>query len=358
MITAYFVYCNNLPMPGHKYDWQKEIDEVKQLNPDLLFANCIYEYQPEFIFNNFISGISDWLVENNKKLIIFCSGPDGLELAPNVIIEKTYGYYVVNYDRCRQELFKTVNSNFTRIEPYQEIQAEKWFTCYNNNPKYERGLLVDQLAKHNLFQHGIVTFQFPERVQSPNNIGFTWKYHDGSKLIDEADFVLSKIPEYSPNSFARSYFKGFIDIVTESSFGTNNFFVTEKTCKPIVGLKPFLILSCENYHKNLVEDYGLVLYDELFDYSFDSMPDINDRIQGIIDNLNKIVQWDLSKIKKIHKTLLPKMLYNRQKFLDYGSIKEKMVPKSLQFLTETTDYKLYGNGYQQMLNMMEPWLAK
>ena len=120
--------------------------------------------------------------------------------------------------------------------------------------------------------------------------------------------------------------------------------------KPIIGLKPFLVLSCANYHKNLVDDYGLVLYDELFDYSFDNIPDVNDRIQGIIDNLNRIVNMDLSSIQELHKLLLPKMLHNRQQFLEYKTKKEKMVPKSLNFLTETTDYKLYGDrrGYEMI----------
>jgi len=358
MITAYFVTCANIPMPAHLYDWQKEINEIKELNPDYLFVNCTTEYEPAYIFRTYISGLNDWLVENNKKLIIFCSGPDGLEITPNVILEKTYGYYIINYQSCKKELFEYENSQAVRIEPYQETRAVKWFTCYNNNPKYERGLLVDQLAKNNLLQHGIVTFQFPERVQAPHNVTFSWNHHDGSRLIDEEDFVLNKTPEFIPNNFAKSYFNGFIDVVSESSFNTGNFFVTEKTCKPIVGLKPFMVLASENYHKNLVEDYGIELYDELFDYSFDSMPNINDRIQGIIDNLNRIVQWDLSKIQEIHNILLPKMLYNRQKFLDYGSNKEKMVPKSLQFLTETADYKLYGRGYEVMLTLMEPWLVK
>ena len=103
--------------------------------------------------------------------------------------------------------------------------------------------------------------------------------------------------------------------------------------------------------------YGMVLYDEIFDYSFDSKDDVNDRIQGIVDNLNRIVSMDTSKIKEIQQTLLPKLLYNRRKLLEYGNHKEKMVPKSLEFLTTTSDYKLYGSVVDPTLfDRIKPWL--
>jgi len=339
------------------YDYQKELNEVKELNPDYIFVNCLAEFEPKHIFKNLIAGITDWLVVNNKKMIILCSGPDGLEIAPNVILEKTCGLQNLLAYRC--EL--SINESISGVEH----GAYKWFTCYNNNPKYERALLVDQLAANHLLQHGIVTFHKPQSITSTPPEGFTWKYHDGSRLIDEPDYQLwygepGQQEKYGCIYYPNSYFKGFVDVTCESSYYPNLFFMSEKTAKAIAGLKPFIALSCADYHKYLVDEYGMVLYDELFDYSFDSKPNLHDRIQGIIDNLNNLVQRDPSDIRKLHEILLPKMLHNRQMILDYSENKEKVIPKSLKFLTETTEYELYGkiDSWDNLRFVMGKWMLK
>lgn len=333
-------YMFSLWVPTN-YDYQREINEVKKLNPDHIFVNCTSEYEPAYIFRNLIAGITDWLVENNKKMIILCSGPDGVEIAPNVVLEKTYGFQSRIVHMCRE-----LNDNLTIGV---EEGAYKWFTCYNNNPKYERALMVDQLAANHLLQHGIVTFQKPQYISGAPEGGFTWKHHDGSRLLDEPDYEHyigrpNQQIKYSSHEYPASYFKGFVDVTCESSYYPNLFFITEKTAKAIAGLKPFIALSCADYHKFLVDEYGMVLYDELFDYSFDSKPRLEDRIQGIIDNLNNLVQRDINDIRKLHELLLPKMIHNRQMIINYSDNKEKMVPKSIKFMTETFDYKLYGDG--------------
>ena len=341
------------------YKFQKEIDEVKQLNPDYLFANCTFEYEAAYIFRHLIAGISDWLVENNKKLIILCSGPDGLEIAPNVILEKCYGFHPQISHICRN----AVEGKTDKLEE----GISKWFTCYNNNPKYERALLLDQLVANSLMQHGIITFHDPINISGvPEHLRpFKWKYHDGSRLVDEPDYENyagrpGQNVQYASTKYPKSYFKGLVDVVCESAYTENVFFVTEKTGKPIAALKPFITLSCVNYHKFLVDEYGLLLYDEIFDYSFDSKPNIEDRVQGIIDNLNNLVDQDLNNTKKIYESLLPKMIHNRQMILDYSDNKEKMIPKSLRFMTETSDYTVYGDSlaWQSLAMPLVNWLRK
>ena len=219
---------------------------------------------------------------NNKTVIVLSSGPDGLKITPNIIHEKTFGYYSISRRICSEIESDAANSEWFSSHK----NAQKWFTCYNNNPKYERALLVDQLVKNYLLQHGIITFQKPNEAESPAPVGrYQWQYHDGSRLFDEEDFILNSTPNYSACEFPKNYFKGFIDVVCESSYSPNLFFMTEKTAKPLAVLKPFIVLSCAGYHKHLVDEFGMVLYDEIFDYSFDSKEDVNDRIQGIIDNL-------------------------------------------------------------------------
>jgi hypothetical protein len=52
--------------------------------------------------------------------------------------------------------------------------------------------------------------------------------------------------------------------------------------------KPFMVFSCQNYHKKLSEKYGFKLYDELIDYSFDSIPELDKRFDAQINELVRI----------------------------------------------------------------------
>ena len=54
--------------------------------------------------------------------------------------------------------------------------------------------------------------------------------------------------------------------------------------------------------------YGFELYDEIFDYEFDSKDNINDRISGIIENLNNLKEKNYY---DLHKKIEPKLEYNK-----------------------------------------------
>ena len=113
----------------------------------------------------------------------------------------------------------------------------------------------------------------------------TYKLHRPD-LVDEKDFELYAKPEYDINHFPRSYFKGLIDIVTESRYLPGEHYLSEKTFKPLIGLKPFLVLSAQGYHTWL-ERKGIKKYN-IFDYSFDNEPKLEDRVEGIIQNLKRL----------------------------------------------------------------------
>jgi endonuclease III-like uncharacterized protein len=62
--------------------------------------------------------------------------------------------------------------------------------------------------------------------------------------------------------------------------------------------QPFLTLCAKDTHKTL-KGYGFELYDEIFDYSFDSEPDYKDRIRGIIDNVERLKGKDYSELYRL-----------------------------------------------------------
>jgi len=102
----------------------------------------------------------------------------------------------------------------------------------------------------------------------------------------------------------------FIDVVTESC-KHSNVFLSEKTWKPIIGLRPFLILGDDNLY-NQLHLLGFDTFDDLFG-TWWTLPHWQDRAQAIVDilkNFNSTPQ-DLN---MLYQKLLPRLINNRKRF--------------------------------------------
>ena len=231
------------------------------------------EMETDTIFGEVMKLCQPWCLRNNKKIYVmspsqlhYCKYPNfGY---PHVEHVEWHGYDMMLYD-LRETYRESKNQLIRTLEIGGIPYPNKLFVCYNNREDTHRTMLVDQLEAHDLLEKGIVTYK---RCRPD--------------LVDEADFELNSKPEWTPEAFPRSYFKGLIDIVTESRYLPGEHYLSEKTFKPIVGLKPFLVLSAQGYHTWL-ERKGIKKYN-IFDYSFDNEPKLEDRVEGIIQNLKRL----------------------------------------------------------------------
>ena len=177
---------------------------------------------------------------------------------------------------------------------YKKLSPDLLYTCYNNRPCDYRHYTVDQLAKHDLLDKGIVTAKYStvDQVAQPDYIlTDSWPFEHlpiGTELVDEPDFLLNTTKEFGCQVYPQSYGRGAIDIVTESRINKNEFYLSEKTNKSLLAHKPFLVVGCQGYHKWLQEERGIELYTELFNYSFDDEADYQKRIDGIINNVKRL----------------------------------------------------------------------
>lgn len=312
----------------HAYsDHVAHIEKIIELNPDLIILWCDVEYDAEKnIFGNFLEQLPNYITSNNKSVTILYPGPSR-KLTENISLEKTYGYYLIN-------LLSVVNStshlDFNNIH----LQADKLYTLYCNRGSPERISIIDTFARENMLGDGVVTFHGIHWNTSP-----IWQYHDGSPLSDEDDFVLNTKEHYFPNHFPRSFFRGLVDVVCESRVDDGEFFTTEKTAKSIAALKPFLALSCQHYHRYLRDEYGILPYSSIFDYSFDKCPNIRDRIEGIVQNIQRLKSMNKN---DVHARLLDTLVYNKNQFTNYGTLREKIVPNALEFVFNEP-YELLGD---------------
>lgn len=181
-----------------------------------------------------------------------------------------------------------VNNDFT---PRDYVYP---FLSMNNRPHEHRCIFMDHMAKYDLMKYGAVSWHNDE-------VPYQWEYwKDPCRLTINDQFATSKNSYGLPAEWNLS----FMNLVSECSI--NRIYFSEKTWIPLMCHKPFLVQSGKNFYKTFKE-MGFLLYDEIFDYSFDSVEDTKTRTDLIMKNVSNIIGKDY---KEMYRVLLPKMKHN------------------------------------------------
>lgn len=135
-----------------------------------------------------------------------------------------------------------------------------------------------------------------------------------------------KVPEISSAKMAMSlleFYKTFnIELVCESYTLGETFFPTEKTVRPMVGNRPFIVFGPRGFLKNLREQEGFKTFAHIWDESYDQLEGRPrwDAISKLIDNLLlfnnadwKAIIDEASKITNHNQIVLRKIIHDRQK---------------------------------------------
>jgi hypothetical protein len=358
---------NNIDVPAL-------IKEIEDINPDILIGLCMEEFDYHYIFRHVFPPLQEYLTRTNKTFTLIAPfihpkpiSPDRVEVTqtlpssphqrgnpkivrkapPRIVVEDSYGYTHWGYHTMTLVLKQGLEFNFN--------DDTVLFTSYNHNGKLHRSMLVDELAKHDLLKDGVVTFHTP--YFGPEDTHYNYKYHDGSKLIDEEGYVINASSEFEPAALPKNYLRGFIDIVTESSSGPNEIFMSEKTVKPIATLKPFLVVGAKHIHKHLREKYSLEEYPELFDYSFDEEDDLELRVQGVVNNLVRLRNMPIDELKSIYHSIQDKLLRNRNVYSTVMDDLDKFTPTSIKKVIDPS-IEWYGDVNASILHTVcyEPGL--
>jgi len=202
----------------------------------------------------------------------------------------------------------------------------KAYVNLNNKPWYFRCEMLDALSQRNLIPKGAISW-------NECSIDYDFKHWKQERLIIDPEYAEST-EQYG--SFPPAFLESFMSLVSESTMDT--IFPTEKTYTPIYFKKPFIVWSVPNFHKSL-QELGFELYDELFDYSFDSIKDNKKRLNAILDQVETIVDKDYQKL--------------------YNLVAEKAernynILKNIRFdISKVPDSILQFGGYEQLVKDMK-----
>ena len=232
----------------------------------------------------------------------------------NIIVNIVFGifnqeqYYNINsYKNIKLHFWPTYLLHYTynKFNDYDGVKIEnlkknqnfkKLFVLYNNKPHLHRCKLMDKLHENGLFEYGEISWN------TLNNINYNFKSWE-EKIINIDEFNDSHF--YIGNHITDN--TTLLFLVSESC--NNLALITEKTFKPILIEQPFICLG-GRLQNIILKELGFELYDEIFDYSFDYLDDINLRVDGIISNLNRIKNGDYY---ELHKKIENKIKHNKER---------------------------------------------
>lgn len=306
------------------------IDLILEKKPECV----LYSYQTE--------GAVEWLTRCYTEKKYFKINPEFFELE-NVLIQNNCKFYLILGGHY-PELYKPFENSIRNFEilywptylishtydglkdlylhprgldgplNVEDLEVKnsfsKLYLNLNNKSRYHRCLMIDQLYHNNLFEFGINSWN-QQTTECPLNdilvnedIEFEFKYWE-QKYMNIDGYRIKEFgfkDEYTdmilePNCF--------MSLVGESSMYLP--FVTEKTFRPILLKHPFLCYGAKNQNQEITK-YGFKLYDEIFDYEFDSKDNIEDRIFGIIKNLDNLKEKNYN---DLYKKIESKLEYNK-----------------------------------------------
>ena len=143
------------------------------------------------------------------------------------------------------------------------------FLCYNRKPREHRVNLVKKLIDHNLKKHGVITLGENRKIYSKtdkNKLHLSLnedmsQYSTWTNQIDTFGDIPDDLHSLGNLIIWQNH---FLTVVSETEFlPWDNTYVSEKTWKPIIGLRPFLINGQSKIYKWL-RDRGFKTFNHYF----------------------------------------------------------------------------------------------
>jgi hypothetical protein len=281
----------------HNFSYDELIQSIEHGNPELVTIYGENEWDP-WVTQEFVNTVN----LRNIKVTWITGSPESKYLS-----DRVNNFGIKNFKLKHYPTFWFNHTlSILKQQDISNLQNQKTFlypfVCFNNRGHLHRCHAIDYISKYNLFDKGVVTWHNFLK----ENTNFKFKYFDNTvkKIDDEFDVKLDSF--LLPHQYHESLF----DFVTECSHET--IMISEKTITPIILKKPFVTLSAPYFNKYL-QELGFVLYDEIIDYSFDVIEDLDTRAHKFVKNMEKIS--NIRNFDEVYNLLKPKIEFNYQNFL-------------------------------------------
>lgn len=263
------------------------------------------------------------------------------------IIYKPYlfGFLVDHYKDIKDKPLYHNGSEIGLLTPNEYLSSEKkkFFLSYNKNTtKAFRVQLLLWLIKNGMIDDSYVSILIKNDGFDRNQLGSTeYELYDLIAYYKKFEGIGFNVldwdyPNYQNDVFSNlryttksHYADTIFNIISETSFETDSINLTEKSFKAFANSHPFLIIGDAGSNE-LVRNFGFELYDDLIDYSFDSIAERDRRLNEVLKQIRKIYSIGRDGMIEWYKNNLEKIEYNRNKFFSYSF--SKMIDETIDDL--------------------------
>jgi len=299
---------------------------VIQFN-DWFFLNC-KSYEESIDFSKFYIFTSDLnCVKNNKTKINFFDSNHHFDVISND--------FYITYSQGRTWEIADFNYDFI-YHSVSDVDIEnknKYFLSYIRNTMREHRKNLAAYFQHNgLWEENNLSFLKSGYSSSNGHHDYLpHKYHksfieldnlpiqelDTHHLEDKQSFNTSLSHDW------KHYQETFLSIVSETLYDNNqNLFISEKICKPIFNLHPFIVMGTPYFLKKL-QEFGFKTFHPFIDESYDLETNHLKRTEMIFEELDKFRSKSFDELKEWWKEILPILEHNQNVFLKFGQSKTR-----------------------------------
>ena len=139
------------------------------------------------------------------------------------------------------------------------------------------------------------------------------------RVVDYKDFeAISGFRFENKDPYLDSYF----NVITESWFTEQSDYLSEKAWRGFGHFQPFIIYGRPNSLKEL-RRLGYKTFHPYIDESYDTITHPRKRLDAISKEIERLSSMSLEKLHEWYYSMEDILIYNNQKFLEYGTRKNK-----------------------------------
>jgi len=224
-----------------------------------------------------------------------------------------------NYTYIPVDVFQTWLT-YPRINPsvFNPVDDKNLFLSYIRRTHNHRLLYICELIENNLLNRGLVSCQGDAQRDSVDRVKQLCRTDltAAAKVLDIIRPITLDVKNLSKENpanviYYEHYDRTFMSVVLETHYNNEAIFFSEKIWKPISAGHPFMVITGMNFLREL-KNRGYRTFDKWFDESYDTMPNLNDRISCVISELNRLSKLTIEELINLRKEMEEVIIHNKK----------------------------------------------